>query len=192
MVAVTCFFLDLLILLFYVLATFVCVYACAPKACLVQTEVRRRHQIAWDWSYKRFWAPMWVLRIEHGPPSRATSALSCLANSPAPTLLFFFNHTVLFCCKLLHCVWRAWPWKIIFSWRCCGSFNLNLFSFKACGTKKHFIDSGVLVYAHHQSNDIDLNCLFIQPPTTGLLSRVVLWARCLGAHSRSAVNTGQA
>lgn len=46
------FFLDLFILLFYVHEYFVCVYVCVPHGCLMLVEIRRGHQIAWDWSYR--------------------------------------------------------------------------------------------------------------------------------------------
>lgn len=33
---------------------FACMYVWVPYECLVPTEVKRRLQIPWDWSYRRF------------------------------------------------------------------------------------------------------------------------------------------
>lgn len=33
-----------------------CMYVCVPCVYLLPLEIRRRHQIHWNWSYKRFWA----------------------------------------------------------------------------------------------------------------------------------------
>jgi hypothetical protein len=62
---------------------FACMYVCAPCVCLVPTEVRRRCQILWNWSYKRLWATVWVLGIELGFFVRVASALNCWTTSPA-------------------------------------------------------------------------------------------------------------
>ena len=39
-------------------------FVCAPHVCSVPMEVRGGHQIPWNWSYRWFWAAMWVLGIE--------------------------------------------------------------------------------------------------------------------------------
>ena len=41
-----------------------------------------------SWSYRQFWAAMWVLGIELRSSGRAASALNCWAISPAPNCTF--------------------------------------------------------------------------------------------------------
>lgn len=55
-----------------------------PLACLVPSEVRRRCQIPWNWSYRWLWTTKWVLGIEAGFPRRVAIALNHEVTSLAP------------------------------------------------------------------------------------------------------------
>ena len=80
--------------LIHVYGCFVCIYICAPHACLVTLEARRGHWMSWNWSYRQLWATMWVLSIElgisgrpantlnHGAISLVPQHLSCLSSTP--------------------------------------------------------------------------------------------------------------
>ena len=62
-------------------------YRHAPNGCVIP-EVRRGHQIPWNWNYRWLWATMWVLGIKPGGSGRAASALNHWANFPVLFLTF--------------------------------------------------------------------------------------------------------
>lgn len=62
----------------------------------VTKEVRRRHRIAWNWSYK------WVWTYHLGPLTRATNALKHFAIFPALTVPSFQPHSFLICFVIQH------------------------------------------------------------------------------------------
>ena len=71
---------------------FACIYVCAPRACLLSIELRRRH---WNQSYKLLWATRWVLGTEPGSSARATNALNCRAISLAPSITYANSQHIL-------------------------------------------------------------------------------------------------
>lgn len=60
------------IITFYV---YECLSVCVLHALLVPREARRESQVPWNWSYRCFWATIWVLISS----ARALSSLSCWA-----------------------------------------------------------------------------------------------------------------
>lgn len=62
--------------LFFVCGCLAYIFVRVPCVCQVPTEVRRWSQTTWDWSYRWLWATIWVLGIEHGSSTRATSGLN--------------------------------------------------------------------------------------------------------------------
>jgi hypothetical protein len=68
----------------FVYECFACTYA--TPAWLVPTEVRREHQIPWNWSHGWLWATTWVLRFEPWSSVKEASALDDWAISPSQFL----------------------------------------------------------------------------------------------------------
>jgi hypothetical protein len=60
--------------LFDVDECFACVFVSVPPECLVPLEVRKGHQILWNWSYRAFPTSIRVLSVKHGSSGRAASA----------------------------------------------------------------------------------------------------------------------
>jgi hypothetical protein len=51
-------------------------YVLALCVCLVPTEVRRQHQIPWNWSHRWWWPIMYVLGTEPGSSAKVASVLT--------------------------------------------------------------------------------------------------------------------
>lgn len=87
---------------------FACMYICAPCVFLGLAEIRREHQMLWNWSCRWVWAAMWVLGIEPRSTGRAASALKHWATSPALMMMVLcLSQRVCWC---LHICLREWPW----------------------------------------------------------------------------------
>ena len=61
-----------------------CMYVCVTYACLVCTDIRRRHLISWNRSWRWLWVASWVMGIKFEFSGRVASALNHWALSPAP------------------------------------------------------------------------------------------------------------
>ena len=77
-------------------------YVCMYSVCvyLVPAEIRKRHQMLGNWSYRWLWATMWVLGVTPRPSARATSTLNCWAvpADPSVTSEGEFITRILRCC----------------------------------------------------------------------------------------------
>lgn len=82
-----CFFIYLLMYLFYVYWSFACMFACVPHPCLLLTEVKRGHQIT-GIQIIQLGVALWVLEIELGSTGRAASGLNYWAISESWNVIF--------------------------------------------------------------------------------------------------------
>lgn len=85
------------VILFLYFTDFTCMYISAPHMCLVPAETRRRHWIAWNWSYRWFWATAWELGIEPGASERVSSTHNYWASLQPQSACKFKSTDLLFC-----------------------------------------------------------------------------------------------
>lgn len=75
-------------------------YVCSPCECLLPSEVKRGHQILWDWSYWQLEVTTWVLETELMSSARAASDLKCLNRLSSPGCNIFKKH--IWCIKFFN------------------------------------------------------------------------------------------
>lgn len=82
-------FLKYVLTLFYLryVSVFTWMWMCTVCVCLVAPAVRRRHQVAWNWSYKWLLVIMRVLGIKLWSSVRVTSTLNHGAIFPWQSLI---------------------------------------------------------------------------------------------------------
>lgn len=57
----------------------ICIHVCLNTSCTysaMPSVARKWHWISWDWSFRQFWPPLWVLGIEHTTSGRRASSVT--------------------------------------------------------------------------------------------------------------------
>ena len=85
------------------------------------SEVRRGHQIPWNWNYGWLWVTVWMIGIELRPSVRAASAQTTEPSLQSLCLCFYFvftSNTKALCTTSPHGKVSCMHFEVLF-WICC-------------------------------------------------------------------------